>query len=412
MSYSGKFKDKNNNLHPVTSVLYGTCDTAAATAAKVVTCSDFDALMTGVTIRVKFANANTAASPTVNINSTGAKSVYRFGSTAPVDGNSWNAGEVVELVYDGTSFFMTGADDLSVKQNVTDNSLQTTDKTVVGAINEHEGDIGSLRSGLTNYENQNDLNLEVPDRKNIFNYDKWSRSIYGIKCTVVTENNGVTLTATGSDAYTAYKANEFPLNARVPVKVGDTITLSWDEEFNKSGGVYIFGNGDTILANANNNVVKKLSCTIPNGVTFITFRFGVSNAGETISYKNIQIEHGSISTPYAPYIPSVNSRLETVESGLTNWRNERLLNESYAKVDLFYNTSLELAEIIVRGTSTAPTAGMITVTLPAYANPSTSFTIVGRNLTMEVRTDLKLNVTFTGDTWCGAQATYTTHQLS
>lgn len=151
MSYSGKFKDKNNNLHPVTSVLYGTCDTAAATAAKVVTCTDFDTLMTGVTIRVKFANANTAASPTVNINSTGAKSVYRFGSTAPVDGNSWNAGEVVELVYDGTSFFMTGADDIAAKQNATDNSLQTTDKTVVGAINEHEGDIGSLRSGLTDY---------------------------------------------------------------------------------------------------------------------------------------------------------------------------------------------------------------------------------------------------------------------
>ena len=117
MSYSGKFKDKDNNLHPVTSVLYGTCDTAAATAAKVVTCTDFDALMTGVTIRVKFDNANTAASPTVNINSTGAKSVYRFGSTAPVDGNSWNAGEVVELVYDGTSFFMTNADNIGAKQD-------------------------------------------------------------------------------------------------------------------------------------------------------------------------------------------------------------------------------------------------------------------------------------------------------
>lgn len=154
MSYSGKFKDKNNNLHPVTSVLYGTCDTAAATAAKVVTCTDFDALMTGVTIRVKFANANTAASPTVNINSTGAKSVYRFGSTAPVDGNSWNAGEVVELVYDGTSFFMTGADDIAAKQNATDNSLETTDKTIVGAINEHEGDISTLKSGLTDLDNE------------------------------------------------------------------------------------------------------------------------------------------------------------------------------------------------------------------------------------------------------------------
>lgn len=146
MSYSGKFKDKNNNLHPVTSVLYGTCDTAAATAAKVVTCTDFDSLMTGVTIRVKFTNANTAANPTVNINSTGAKSVYRFGTTTPVDGDSWTAGEVVELLYDGTSFFMVGADDLSVKQNVTDNNLTTTSKQVVGAVNELNSNLTSLSS--------------------------------------------------------------------------------------------------------------------------------------------------------------------------------------------------------------------------------------------------------------------------
>lgn len=109
MSYSGKFKDKDNNLHPVTSVLYGTCDTAAATAAKVVTCADFDRLMTGVTIRVKFTYGNTAASPTVNINNTGATAVYCYGSTAPVGGTSWQAGAVVELVYDGTSFFIVGS---------------------------------------------------------------------------------------------------------------------------------------------------------------------------------------------------------------------------------------------------------------------------------------------------------------
>lgn len=39
---------------------------------------------------------------------------------------------------------------LANKQDKTDNSLQTTDKTVVGAINEHEGDIDSLKSGLIN----------------------------------------------------------------------------------------------------------------------------------------------------------------------------------------------------------------------------------------------------------------------
>ena len=43
---------------------------------------------------------------------------------------------------------------LANKQDKTDNALQTTDKTVVGAINEHEGDISSLMSGLTNLDTE------------------------------------------------------------------------------------------------------------------------------------------------------------------------------------------------------------------------------------------------------------------
>ena len=39
--------------------------------------------------------------------------------------------------------------ELESKQNATDNSLNTTAKTIVGAINEHEGDIATLKSGLT-----------------------------------------------------------------------------------------------------------------------------------------------------------------------------------------------------------------------------------------------------------------------
>ncbi|MBR3518212.1 MAG: hypothetical protein IKO10_18055, partial [Lachnospiraceae bacterium] len=52
-----------------------------------------------------------------NVNSTGAKTVYRFGTTAPVDGDSWVAGEVVELLYDGTYFYMVSADDIGSKQD-------------------------------------------------------------------------------------------------------------------------------------------------------------------------------------------------------------------------------------------------------------------------------------------------------
>ena len=57
---------------------YGTCSTAAATAAKVVTLSNTDGweLVEGTIVGIKFSNSNTAENVTLNINGTGAKSIY------------------------------------------------------------------------------------------------------------------------------------------------------------------------------------------------------------------------------------------------------------------------------------------------------------------------------------------------
>ena len=106
MGYVGKVA-AGGATHLVGSTLYGTCSTAAATAAKVVTCADFDKLITGVTIHVKFSNSNTASSPTLNVNSTGAKGIrFATGSSSITPGTnareSWYAGEVVALTYDGS----------------------------------------------------------------------------------------------------------------------------------------------------------------------------------------------------------------------------------------------------------------------------------------------------------------------
>lgn len=57
---------------------YGACSTAAATKAKAVTLSGFT-LVTGAIVGVKFSYDNTATAPTLNINSTGAKSIYYKG---------------------------------------------------------------------------------------------------------------------------------------------------------------------------------------------------------------------------------------------------------------------------------------------------------------------------------------------
>ena len=106
-TYAGKLKVDGTEL-PIGSTLYGTCDTAAATAAKVVTMANFDELLTGVTIHVKFTNTNSVANPTLNVNSTGAKNIYRYGTTAPNTSASWSwyAGAVVSFTYDGSAWIM------------------------------------------------------------------------------------------------------------------------------------------------------------------------------------------------------------------------------------------------------------------------------------------------------------------
>lgn len=103
MSYVGNVTI-GSGTHLVGSTLYGTCSTASGTAAKVVTCANFDKLITGVTIHVKFDAANGVASPTLNVNGTGAKSIMRYGTTAPSTSaaTSWQAGSVKSFTYDGT----------------------------------------------------------------------------------------------------------------------------------------------------------------------------------------------------------------------------------------------------------------------------------------------------------------------
>ena len=81
------------------SIRYGTCDTAGITAAKVVPMSGFT-LKTGAMVLVKFTNTNTSTSATLNVNNTGAKSIWVNGSA--VKNNMIMAGMFALFEYDGT----------------------------------------------------------------------------------------------------------------------------------------------------------------------------------------------------------------------------------------------------------------------------------------------------------------------
>lgn len=87
---------------------YGECSTAGSTAAKTVTVANLLSLKAGVTIHVKFTNTNTATSPTLNVNSLGAKAISQNGAVAAgtTEATSWKNNAVVTLTYDGTRWLI------------------------------------------------------------------------------------------------------------------------------------------------------------------------------------------------------------------------------------------------------------------------------------------------------------------
>lgn len=104
---------------------YGTCVTAAATAAKVVALTGF-ALYTGAQVTVQFTYANTAANPKLNVNGTGAKyiRVNNANITAPY---YWGANNTVTFTYNGTYWIMSD----TCANSIVANWASTNDRTYI-----------------------------------------------------------------------------------------------------------------------------------------------------------------------------------------------------------------------------------------------------------------------------------------
>lgn len=140
MKYLGKITDNKDLVTKeyVDIIPYGVCDTASGTVGKTVTLNKTISLTTGTVIYVKFNNANSVANPTLNVNTLGAKSIVRYGTTAPgSDTNtSWLAGSLLSLVYNGTSWALV---DWASKEN-TKNTAGSTDTSskifLVGATSQ------------------------------------------------------------------------------------------------------------------------------------------------------------------------------------------------------------------------------------------------------------------------------------
>lgn len=89
------------------ATFYATSSSSASTSAKTATVQEPPGfqLKEGVVVSVKFTNANTASSPTLNVDSTGAKPIRTLGTSSAY----WAAGQTVLFVYDGTYWQVASA---------------------------------------------------------------------------------------------------------------------------------------------------------------------------------------------------------------------------------------------------------------------------------------------------------------
>lgn len=219
--------------------------------------------------------------------------------------------------------------------------IRTTDRTLYGS---KEGGIKLI--GVKGASEQ-----AVYSGAQLLNYDAWSK-VGVMNGTAVFENNGVTLTATSTDAYTYH-------TQKIEVSEGDIITMSWESNNDLPGLVYIFPNDSTTgMVSMNNSTSKRLTYKVASGVTFITFRFGVVTTGNTIAYKNIMINKGDTALPWEPYVgnapspsPSYPQPIESVgDSGSLvieqrgkNWLKREFVKSTNAVFDYATGTITGIA---------------------------------------------------------------------
>ena len=178
-------------------------------------------------------------------------------------------------------------------------------------LGEYADAINSLKSGLTNYQAQNDLNLEVPNRKNLF--DPNSKLQLGFSNSIGT---GGTFTSGSYYAYvvTKHSVPTFTISGVDYTKIEDASIRVFVSSSYPAVGV-------AQLRTSNISDLSSKTVTLSENDKYITFLIKWEDTATQADKESIMVEEGFTATTFAPYIPSVDARLDAVESGIAGLTN-------------------------------------------------------------------------------------------
>lgn len=145
----------------------------------------------------------------------------------------------------------------------------------------------------------------------------------------------ITLTATEEDCYTTFDANDKVY--KIPVKPNKGYILTWDA-IGDIGKVYIFRNGLSASSVSIDNTIGVLRMTTNADTEFITFRLGVTNAGESCTYTNLMfMEDNNFITEYVDYAEKGKGVLNIDTTGLNLFDASKLSSKTINGVSLTNN---------------------------------------------------------------------------
>lgn len=117
---------------------YGACSTAAATRRKAVTVSPDFKLQAGAIVGIKYTYTNTASSPTLNVNSKGAKNIYYNNAQVTTSNLTIGgyAGRMIYYMYDGTQwrFLSWDYDANNTYSTISETDIKSSSNTTAGLI--------------------------------------------------------------------------------------------------------------------------------------------------------------------------------------------------------------------------------------------------------------------------------------
>jgi hypothetical protein len=149
--------------------------------------------------------------------------------------------------------------------------------------------------------------------------------------------NYITLTATDNDCYTTFNAIEAENIYKIPVKPNKKYSLTWNA-IGDIGKVYLFRNGSNSSFVSIDNTTGILRMTTNADTTFVTFRLGVNNTGESCTYTNLMfMEDDNFTTKYIDYADKEKGVLNIDTTGLNLFDASKLSSKTIDGVSLTNN---------------------------------------------------------------------------